>query len=265
MQLLSRHPVKRSLVAACGFIHHNMNGGKSANALATLFDGTDDYVTIGEPSNLTLNLTNTEITIGAWIKSADATILTSIVSKSQPGVPNISILFGVNVDGSLYANYGGAVPANAGTIAGLITSSNGWHLAGYNVTNVSGTYTGQIWLDGVKVSIADVTATLGSNTAAGVPVIIGAAASAGTVRRFKGNVDEVTFWNTGFVAADWVALYNNGHPKNPRFHSKNANLIHHYRMGDGDTYPTITDRVGSNNGTMTSMTSAAVNFVTDHP
>ena len=43
--------------------------------------------------------------------------------------------------------------------------------------------------------------------------------------------------------------------------------IHHpdhvYRMGDSDTFPTITDQVGSADQTMTNMASS--NFVTDTP
>ena len=42
-----------------------------------------------------------------------------------------------------------------------------------------------------------------------------------------------------------------------------SGLVSFWRMRDGSTYPTINDEIGSNDGTMTNMSSA--NFVTDVP
>ena len=76
---------------------------------------------------------------------------------------------------------------------------------------------------------------------------------------FLGNMDEVAVWNTD-QSANASTIYNLGTPNDI---SAMSGLVSYWRMGDNDTYPTITDNVGSNNGTMTFM--SAANFVTDVP
>ena len=56
-------------------------------------------------------------------------------------------------------------------------------------------------------------------------------------------------------------LYNSGVPTDLTTFSPSAS--HVYRMGDGDTFPTIEDKVGNADQTMTNMASS--NFVTDTP
>jgi len=80
---------------------------------------------------------------------------------------------------------------------------------------------------------------------------------------WNGYIDEVGFWNDHILTADEVtALYNSRSPINLQANSGNyvssGNLTHYYRMGDGDTYPTITDNQGSLDGTMTNMTSGDI-------
>jgi len=80
---------------------------------------------------------------------------------------------------------------------------------------------------------------------------------------FNGNIDEVAFWGNTVLDADAVTiLYNSGVPialdSDSGNYDNSANLTHWWRMGDGDTYPTITDNEGSINGTMTNMTSGDI-------
>ena len=98
----------------------------------------------------------------------------------------------------------------------------------------------------------------GSMTDATSQAKFGAGGSSSTAPNpFTGNIDECTVWSVGFVSSDVTALYNGGHPNNPTTHAQAASLTHWYRMGDGDTYPTITDQVGAINGTCTNMASSA--------
>jgi len=83
-----------------------------------------------------------------------------------------------------------------------------------------------------------------------------------------GNLDEVGWWNNStLTAAEVTALYNSGTPINLKTDAgdyvSSGELTSYWRMGDGDSYPTITDNKGSNNGTMTNM--AADDIVTDVP
>ena len=74
-------------------------------------------------------------------------------------------------------------------------------------------------------------------------------------------IDEFGYWNQELTASQVSNLYNSGVPTDLTTFSPSA--AHVYRMGDADTYPTITDKVGSADQTMTNMASS--NFVTDTP
>jgi hypothetical protein len=75
---------------------------------------------------------------------------------------------------------------------------------------------------------------------------------------------KLRFGTLGFTQTDWTRLYNNGKPVHPLTHPKSANLIHWYRMGDGDVYPAIVDRKGTSNGACKNMASSA-NIQERHP
>jgi|TARA_Y100000310_G_C20476306_1_gene712584 hypothetical protein len=73
-----------------------------------------------------------------------------------------------------------------------------------------------------------------------------------------GNIDEVGWWDDStLTAAEATALYNSGTPIDLKTdagdYASSGDLTSYWRMGDGDTYPTIEDNKGSNDGTMTNM------------
>jgi len=80
---------------------------------------------------------------------------------------------------------------------------------------------------------------------------------------FEGNIDELAFWDDHILTAEEITtIYNSGTPidlqQDGGDYSSSANLTHYFRMGDGDTYPTIQDQVGSLDGTMTNMVSGDI-------
>ena len=79
-------------------------------------------------------------------------------------------------------------------------------------------------------------------------------------RDFEGFIDEFSFFNIEFSPSDVSRIYNSGTPTDL---SSESGLVTWLRMGDGDTYPTISDQVGNNDGTMTNMTSNDI--VSDTP
>ena len=60
------------------------------------------------------------------------------------------------------------------------------------------------------------------------------------------SLDEVACWSTELTADEVTAIYNSGAPidllTDAGDYESSANLRHYWRMGDGDTYPTIEDR-----------------------
>lgn len=62
---------------------------------------------------------------------------------------------------------------------------------------------------------------------------------------FKGWLDEIGVWNRALSAEEIAEIYSLDGPVDLRTTSAAASLIHWYRLGDGDTYPTCNDLVGS--------------------
>jgi len=66
----------------------------------------------------------------------------------------------------------------------------------------------------------------------------------------SGNIDDVAIFNSELSASDVTTIYNSGTPND----ISGLSPISWWKMGDGDTYPTLTDNgSGGNNGTMTNM------------
>ena len=77
----------------------------------------------------------------------------------------------------------------------------------------------------------------------------------GTADRYAGNIDEVAIFNSELSAANAATIYNSGLPASLSSFSP----LGWWRMGEGDTYPTLTDSgSGSNDGTMTNMLSGDI-------
>lgn len=250
-------------MSGVGWVHHSMVARGGWNTKSVKFEGgsssaTDDYVSIGEPADISVNLSTTELTISAWFRTNTVAAFQHIVAKSNVGGGSSNYILGVYNDGSLYSYFGdlGAITkGSASTVA-----ANTWYHAAYTVRNIAGTYTGNIWLNGAKQG-SDRTG-IGTQRASGVSVRIGECSNPPlSCNPFQGYIDEVTFWSVGFTSTEVVELYNNGHPGRPTSHSRSATLLHWYRMGDGDTYPNLIDGAGGVTGTMTNMVSAANNIV----
>ncbi len=221
-------------------------GGASwANAYSNQFDGVNEYVNCGNGGGL--DAVFTSITVGAWIKTSDATPANgdAIVSKgSSSGSNNFDL--NLEPDGRVRFWFSSTNLAYSGSSL----SDNTWH----HIVGVwNGTQT-TVYLDGVAgASIAN-TPTV---SASGNPVLISSWNQSANWW-FSGNVDEVSIWNTALNQAGVTELYNSGIPDNLADHSAYSDLVSWWRMGDDDSYPTLTDNKGSNDGTMTNMESGDV-------
>ena len=80
---------------------------------------------------------------------------------------------------------------------------------------------------------------------------------------FFGAIDEFAIWSgTALTSIDATAIYNSGAPNDLNNNGLTAPTTY-YRMGDGDTFPTLQDTNGSAGLTMVNMTSG--NIITDVP
>ncbi len=237
--------------------------GSWSNTTSTRFFGTDDVVRFG--NNLNVNLSNTEWTISAWVRPTDVSAQGYILAKAAPfaGTPDFNWIVGVTTASHAFAYWGDVGKTTEGAGAALAVGS--FHHVVSTVRNITGTFTASLWVDGVQQG-SDVT-TPGTNSSTVVAGFGGGyvADSPDVLYPYIGYIDEVTIWDAGMTSAHVTTLYNSGVPANPTSHTLAANLTHYYRMGDGDTFPTITDRAGAVNGTCTNMAGAGTNFTSTVP
>ena len=239
-------------IATHGIVASSVGGATPAftNTLSTTFDGADDYVDFGNGTSLQIT---GAFTFSVWTK-LNSTVgpQSCIMSKDNGTTQRAFTLWGkiTNIPVS-YIWSGGSNYSVGGTTN--IADDNWHHVAVVYVPSTSL----RIYVDGVLE---------GTNTTS-IPASINNATQnlylgqfASSLFEFKGNIDEVSLFNTELSASDVTSIYNSGTPNDI---SAMSGLVSWWRMGDGDTYPTITDNAGSNDGLMKNM--SAANFVADVP
>jgi len=201
----------------------------------------------------------------AWINVSDLSANRYIIAKALPFAPEIGYILGVGTSGQLFGYFGGT---RTTATANSLIAVNTWYHVGIQVSGFanSGVNTGSLWINGIHKT-AGFTVTPLSNSAPTVNVRIGGAGNtaSGVQLPFKGYIDEVMIWKAVFSPEQWLELYNNGRPGNPKSTTYGLlkKLQSWYRMGDGDTYPTVLDSTGSITGSMNGMTAA--NFTSSVP
>ena len=221
-------------------------GAGLPNAYSVSFDGSDEYVNIADDS--TLDITG-DFSLACWFKfeGSDAPGLVGKWTAAQ----NSGYAFKVTSNKIRFYSNGEYEASDTDINDGL------WH-------HLVGTWDGSnahIYLDGVLDDNGG-TGGFANPVANNDNFFIGRIVSVSDY--FQGNIDEVSLWNKALSAGNISALYQARGTANLNDDGNSANLQGWWRMGDGDTYPTITDNsTNSNDGTMTNM--AAEDIVKDTP
>jgi hypothetical protein len=210
-----------------------------SNTKSIIFDGSDDKIELDE-------VTWGYGTLSLWFKTGEEDHIPLSIGTGQfVYLANKMYVNWPKVDGYLTYNYSGY-------------DDNSWHhlVATFDASAAKMYYDGSLVETNTNLDTASTTDDLriGVYGASGMP--------------YEGNLDEISWWaNTTLDAGAVEAIYNSGAPINLAADSGNydnsGDLTNWWRMGDGDTYPTIQDQVGSLDGTMTNMTSGDI--VTDTP
>ena len=238
----------------------NLTGTAAApsftNTKSIALDGVDDRVEI----NRTLGSGFAELSISTWVKYGNNLATSNqyhpIVAKIGPSFGNSFVLQNMRSGAS---SNGGEVYFNVQTpngsfsvFSGVVPSQNIWY-------NIVGTYDGsnvKIYIDGVLKGTLSATGSINSNNEL---MMLGDAGYGGFSQILNGNLDEVSIYSRGLTQSEVTSIYNSGTPNDV---SSISNIEAWWRMGDGDTSPTLTDNgSGGNNGTMTNFTT----FSTDVP
>ena len=219
-----------------------------SNTLSTTFDGVDDYVAIGNPTELQIT---GALSISFWYKSSSSTDQFAVGKDGLGTFRSFAVWTN---------SYGAPQTINfyifsSGAITQVFSSSNyndgNWH--NVNCIFIPSTSL-SIYVDGVLdgTNTTSIPSTIDNTTG---NFDLGSLVSSGSpLFPFNGNLDEVAVWNTD-QTSNVSTIYNSGTPQD----LTSLSPVAWWRNGDGDTYATLTDHgSGGNDGTMTNMTSGDI-------
>lgn len=222
-----------------------------------LFDGVDEYVTMGN----VLNFERTDpFTWSAWVKTSTAGVFQSIIAKFGDSATGIDFRISNNTPGYLalfiVSNYGGgnyfSVYSNGGG-SPLSVTDGAWHHVVVSYDGSSSGVSGVIfYIDGMRQTTSAPADNLTSTILNSDSFTIGRRIQAAAPQYFSGNIDEVSIHNRVLSNIEIVWIYNSGIPRNLKDSNTPPGLVAWWRLGEG-AYP----------GTMTNM--EAGDIVTDAP
>lgn len=162
-----------------------------------LFDGTDDYVSIG--TNAALNLTG-NCAIAAWILTSNTGANKYIAASSNSGITAIQIAFRKTTADKLQLLH------NSGTtLTGTAAlSTNIWYHAGVQRYGSTGSWTLETWLNGKS----DNSSSTANNPEAQSTFSIGRPGAANQ-QYWQGRIDCVMVYNRRLASSEWAWIYNN--------------------------------------------------------
>lgn len=224
------------------------------NNKSVQFDGVDERIDFGTNVDFRFDRL-TPFSVSGWIKFG--TVLTVQSVFGNMGISTSPRGWRVNAGVNSQKTIGLHLSAsNSNQIVVHSTSAYNdglWH--NFVITyNGSGSASGvTIYVDGAAVAKTVSADTLTNTTVVANNLRAGSTADGSPSQYFSGSLDELAIWNKELNASEVTAIYNSSNPTNLTGHSAVANLLHWYRLGDSDTFPTIQDQAGLNNGTMVNM------------
>jgi hypothetical protein len=227
------------------------------NLKSISFDGVDEYVDIGR---VTETESATNLSFSCWIKSLDLSSDKVIFGKFNSASNN---LYGVvSADGSLYfvlsngVNYGAVY-----TAASEVVTNTWYHIAMvYDGSLTGNTNRAKVYINGVNKTYSTAS-SINSTTSSSTTSLHLGVRGGDLAGYYDGNIDEVSIFDYSLSQSEVTAIWNSGCPDNLMSLAEAKRPEHYYRMGDGDTFPTLLDsgETGGNNGTMTNSESGDIN------
>ena len=201
------------------------------------FDGTDDYVHMGNVS-----LVSQSMTVAGWIYIDTLTENPTILSKYDGSDPNREFWLRVTGAGAAELRVSDDGTSGAGSMVTVTSTTNlstgqWYHLAG---TFDHSTGTAEIYINGSLNNTATDAGVTGVHNGGGDPLRIGRTDSSG-VQNTDGVVDDVRIYDTALSAEDVYSLYR-------ATGGTGTGLVGHWTLDDTNT--TALDSAGSNDGSM---------------
>ena len=217
-------------------------------------DGINAGVTL--PTFATILGTTNVFSVSLWVNPAAFSNYDGFIGSSTNQFWGDGFGIGYN---SGNANMNFWINGYGNTAAGsysILSNLGKWvHIVGVYDGTLSSANT-KIYINGVLgATTDDFTANV---NATGNNIVIGRVNNQ-QIHAIAANFDEVAIWDTALTSGNVTTIYNSGVPANLSSLSPAA----WWRMGDGDTYPTLLDSsTGSTNGTMTNMAAEDITNIT---
>ena len=225
-----------------------------ANTKSIDFDGTDDFLVSAADLDGDVMNRRTKSIAFWWKSSNEGTGSNNYILTFGAGTMAIQLSYG---DIEVWHNTHWPSFAVHHSHRSAYLDTGNWHHIVFTVSCPGGINTEaihKVYVDAVEKASAAYTRnqtdyatgkfSIGANYVGAAPV--------------EAQIDEVGWWDNVALDADAItALYNSGEPIDLSTDSGNYDnssaLVHWWRMGDDDTYPTIEDNEGSLDLTMTNM------------
>lgn len=226
----------------------------TSSSVSTLFDGVDEYVVVGDVAPVQFDRTD-PFSVAFWFKTTTGGTI-SILGKLDASSPNTGWEMFTISGGKYGFQLIGTAAGNQMRIDTLASYNDGqWHhmIATWDGDAAGGAAGAHIYIDGVDQDVSVFSDDLTLSTLTTTPFQIGARDGANIP--FPGSIDDVAIYDKELSAAEVATIYG-GRPQDLTSVGPTGNLVGYWLMGDGDTFPTITDNsANSNDGTMTNMES----------
>ncbi len=256
----------------------NVSSPPYNNTISTFFENRDYGALTANTSNPMYRPGNGTGASDAWsisfwikpssINSSNQTILffggddrnneSGVEIKFVGSSDKLRLLYGSNNNNLELDTPTNSLPANTWKHV-LITYDGGTTgVASGSISDYYGRF--EIWINGVSQSLTTSNSNYG--TSQSVPADVFTVGELGTNGSHLRNVflDEIAIWSTD-ETANAAVIYNGGAAHDLTL--LGSSPVHYWRMGDGDTFPTIQDVVGSIDMALVNMTVA--NFTNDVP
>ena len=201
------------------------------------FDGTDDYIDLGN-----LQPSTTSLSISAWAYKTD-TSNASIIGRGA------SVDYGVFIySGSLMFG----LNSGSWSIIAISNFTSNYLNQWFHVCATWDGSTMKLYLNGNEEASASKTGTI---TYTSNDTTIG---KNSTLSGFEwgGSLSNISIWNAALTSAQVTEIYNEGKPSNLNNHSAYSNLVSWGQLGENSSFNsnwTVIDEKGTNNGTSANM------------
>lgn len=226
------------------------------NVYSTDFDGINDYTTGGDVHKYD---SSDQFTITGWFNPQNVSAQRALFAKATNDANVYGYILYHNASGNLLLQMRAPVGLRSFTFASQLVPDT-WQFVALTYAGANNINGARAYYNGVVDALTPSSGPITNSWLSGQDFTLG---SRNSTFVYSGLIDEVVVWDQALTADEVLEMYNDGVPMNPSQHSASQHAMSWYRMGDGDSYPAISDNIAADNLTMVNMSADA--FVEDVP